>query len=256
MGALDVRGWTSLPPSTDLPAWIDAVRPTASALVDDPAEQSRWLRHGGTWFAGVNLLPNDGVGRVGAGPPLPDSVLAFCASHAPPISTLDRAQVSVCYPGYPKQADEPDTAFRFRRDRFGAHLDGLLGEGTPKRRYFREYHAFILGLPFNTFDPNAAPLVVWEGSHVVLADMLRSNLGPDPASWQDIDLTDVYKETRTRIFETCAPKRLHASPGGGFLLHRFALHGVAPWATEDQRRRGILYFRPAPRRVDADFLKP
>ena len=43
-------------------------------------------------------------------------------------------------------------------------MDGILGIGTPKRRFVREPHAYILGMPLNNFDAGASPMVVWEGS--------------------------------------------------------------------------------------------
>jgi hypothetical protein len=68
------------------------------------------------------------------------------ATSASSTITWDRAQVSVCYPGYPKPMDgETDGQHRFRRDRDAAHVDGLLGLGQPKRRFLKEPHQFILG---------------------------------------------------------------------------------------------------------------
>lgn len=252
---LSTRGWTDIPTSPALSEWINHVRPQALAISKDPEAERQWLRHGRTWFAGVNMLPNDAEGRVGDGPSFPREVLDWIESLAPPAKGLDRAQISVCYPGYPGQEAESDAAFRYRRDRFASHLDGLLGEGAPKRRFFREYHAYILGLPLTEAGPDAAPLVVWEGSHRILADMLASELGPDPAKWSARDITEAYKEARTRIFETCNPRRISAKPGSGYLVHRFALHGVAPW-TSGEGARAVLYFRPEPATLGPDFLTP
>jgi len=38
------------------------------------AYRADWLRHGGTWFAGVNILANDAQGRVEQGPELGGAV--------------------------------------------------------------------------------------------------------------------------------------------------------------------------------------
>jgi hypothetical protein len=95
---------------------------------------------------------------------------------------LHPAQVSVTYPGYPRQdPGESDAAHRFRRDRDAAHLDGLLPVGPEKRRFLRETHAFILGIAVTEASEGAAPLVVWEGSHRMIRDVFAQAFDGVPA---------------------------------------------------------------------------
>ena len=67
------------------------------------------------------------------------------------------------------------------------------------------------------------------------------------AEWPDADLTEVYQAARREAFETCARVTLPTRPGTAYLVHRLALHGVAPWghgATAPPEGRMIAYFRP------------
>jgi hypothetical protein len=153
------------------------------------------------------------------------------------------------YPGYPRpRMGESDAAFRYRLKRDAAHVDGLLGIGSPKRRMLKERHAYILGLPITSCDEKASPLTVWEGSHHVMRDAFEAELGPlDQADWDEVDLTDIYQATRKVVFETCPRVTVPAKPGEAYLVHRLALHGVAPWeecAEAEEDGRMIVYFRP------------
>ena len=47
--------------------------------------------------------------------------------------------------------------------------------------------------------------------------------------WGEVDATEVYQATRRTIFETCERVTVTAKPGEAYLIHRLALHGVAPW---------------------------
>ena len=138
--------------------------------------------------------------------------------------------------------------FRFRRDRDAAHVDGLLKEGKDRRRFLREHHAFILGIPMAAYSPDAAPFTVWEGSHRLVGAALRAFFGDrPPEQWADMDVTEVYQTVRRKAFDECARVALHARPGGCYLVHRHAVHGMAPWADSafaGPDGRAILYFRP------------
>ena len=107
----------------------------------------------------------------------------------------------------------------------------------------REPHSFILGLPLN--DSAACPLVVWRGSHDVMRAALRNVIGTnDPIG---ADVTDVYKDARRHVFDTCEPVEITMTPGQAVLVDRFALHGVAPWRDGDSappEGRMVAYFRP------------
>jgi len=236
---------------------VAAVKPAALAVASDPEQMAHWLRHGGTWFAGVDVLPNDPAGAVPGGPPLAGHALVEASAVTGPLP-LHPAQVSVTYPGYPQQdASESDTAFGYRLRRDAAHLDGLLPVGPERARHLREPHGYILGLPLTEASDGAAPLVVYEGSHEIMRAAFRAAFdGRDPACWGDLDVTQVYKAARRRCFDRCKRVEVTASPGEAILVHRLALHGIGPWAEgaeAEPEGRAIAYVRPILPRV-ADWL--
>jgi hypothetical protein len=242
------RGWQVFETEAAVDAWLKAAGPAAIAASREGALRRRWLRHGGTWFVGVDALPNGPDGAVAGGPPLGGAALGEAARVAGPLP-LHRGQVSVTYPGYPApDPEESDAAHRFRRDRDAAHLDGLLPVGPEKRRHLRELHAFILGITVTEADPDAAPLVVWEGSHHrIRAAFARAFDGVPAEEWGEIDMTGAYAEVRRAVFASCPRREVPLRPGQCVLVHRHAIHGVAPWregarAAEDGR--AIVYFRP------------
>ena len=252
------RGWCAFDHDPALAAWAEAARPVAEATLHDPELRSRWLRCGGTWFAGVNALPNDASGAVpddasgavpGANvPPLAGAAVDFIADVLGLGAVAwDRAQISICFPGYPQPWDgESDAAFRFRRDRDAAHIDGLRRIEPGRRRKLDETHAFILGIPLTETRPDAAPFTVYEGSHELMRRAFRARFdGIPPADWACEDITEAYVAARREAFETCARVPVHATPGQAYLVHRLTLHGVAPWgASPETGPRMIAYFRP------------
>ncbi len=225
-------GYMKCPYDPSVATWAQAARDVASKL--DTTDR----RHGHTWFVGVDALPNDPNGAI-SGVEMP---FARMSAH------WHRAQVSIIYPGYPKQDPiESDAAHRFRIHRAAAHMDGLLPEGPEKRRHLRERHGFILGLPLN--NASDSPLVVWEGSHHIMgAAFARAFDGLSPDQFGDRDVTDIYQSARREVFEKCEQVELITRPGEAILLHRHLIHGVAPWG-EGQTARMVAYFRPliAPR---------
>lgn len=232
------RGWRQIGPDAGLAAWAAAALPAAQAVLARSAEP--W-RCGGTWFVGVDALPNDAEGGIG-GVALPWPVLGLAPEP------LHRAQLSVIRPGYPQpSAVESAAAYAFRRDRDAAHLDGLIADAE-KRRRIAEPHGWILGLPLNAASRDAAPLVVWEGSHLILRAALVAALAPWPRrDWEKVDITDAYVAARRRCFAECRRVELPVVPGMATLMHRHLLHGVAPWgrtATAAPEGRIIAYFRP------------
>jgi hypothetical protein len=159
----------------------------------------------------------------------------------------DRAQVSICFPGYPQPWEgESDSAFAFRRDRDAAHVDGLRRSDPGRRRKLGETHAFILGIPLTRTLPDAAPFTVYEGSHELMRRAFRDRLaGIDPADWADEDITEAYVAARRQVFETCPRVTVHALPGEAYIAHRLVLHGVASWGgSAETGLRAIAYFRP------------
>ena len=250
------RGWCRFGFDGAVAAWVERTLPFARIALADP-QFAGWWRRGGTWFAGVNALPNDDNGRVPDGPPLAGEAIAFIGSHVmPPPLVWDRAQVSVCFPGYPRHGpEESEAAFRYRRDRDAAHVDGLAREGPARRRHLREPHAFILGLPLT--DCPASPLVVWEGSHHIMGQALGDALSPQaPSQWIGADVTEAYVAARSLAFASCRRVPVRARPGEAYLIHRLALHGVSPWEdgiVAPPEGRMIAYFRP-PLTTFADWL--
>nr|WP_298913514.1 hypothetical protein [uncultured Roseobacter sp.] len=242
------RGWGAFPPERVVREWAQHALKYARRAVAAP-ENSHLLQCDGTWFVGLDALENDAVGRVGDSPPLAGRAVDFATRHCGGWPTLHRAQISVTYPGYPRaRAGESAAAFRYRVDRDAAHVDGIIGLGTPKRRFVKEPHAFVLGLPLSQADVGAAPLVVWEGSHkIIQAAMQRAFEGYAEADLSDVDVTEIYQNARREAFERCARVQVHGEPGSAYLIHRLALHGVAPWAagaTASADGRMIAYFRP------------
>jgi hypothetical protein len=225
--------------------WAKGAAQAARVAVRDP-RHAHMLQCEGTWFVGLDVLDNDAAGAVAGGAPIAGAAVDFIRDHHGGWPDLHRAQVSVVYPGYPRpRSGESDAAFAFRRDRDAAHVDGLIGEGHPKRRYLREPHQFILGIVLTDNPPDAAPLVVWKGSHKMMQQTFAA--AGAPGDLDQLDLTDCYQETRRQAFSLCPRLPLTGPPGTAILLHRHLLHGVAPWAAgagHSAQGRMIAYFRP------------
>lgn len=227
-------GWQRIGRHPDITRWAEAALPLAQRVIEASSEP--W-RCGGTWFVGVDALSNGPDGAV-AGVAFPWKALPLT-----PVE-LHRGQLSVIRPGYPQpSADEAPSAFAFRQSRDAAHLDGLLPMGPSRRRMIQEPHRWILGLPLT--DIRNSPLVVWEGSHRIMAAALHAALCPHPPeTWADVDVTDAYQIARAQVFETCPRVELPVGIGEATVLHRLTVHGVAPWQGEDAGERIIAYFRP------------
>lgn len=243
------RGWCRFSHDDALASWLTQILPVARAAVT-ATENAEWLHCGGTWFVGVNSLPNGPDGAVPGGTPIAGHAVEF-VRHALGMTEFgwDKGQVSVVYRGYPKRMEsETRAAFRYRRERDAAHIDGVLRDGPDKRRYLRMYHEFILGIPVDAVSSATSPLVVWEGSHELVRQAFRARFGELPASsWPDEDVTDTYNAVRRRIFASCKRIEITAKPGEAYLLHRLTLHGIAPWSAsepEAAESRMIVYFRP------------
>ncbi|MES2914484.1 MAG: hypothetical protein V4753_05120 [Pseudomonadota bacterium] len=230
-------GWQRIGPHPAIAAWAEAARQAALHTLVTTTE--KW-RCGGTWFVGVDALPNDPDGAVDG------AAFPWDALPIPP-QPLHRAQLSIIRPGYPQPSpDETPAAFAFRRDRDAAHLDGLLPIGPTRARMVREPHAWILGLPLN--DTTASPLTVWEGSHSLIRVALLKALEPHPPeTWGDIDITEPYQKARRAVFAACRRIELPARPGEATLVHRLTIHGVSAWKPTDsapREGRMIAYLRP------------
>lgn len=239
-------GWQVFAPQPATRDWSLSAREAARAAVRAP-ELAQWHQCEGTWFVGLDALDNDAAGRVAGSASLSGQAVAFATQHCGGWPALHRAQVSVVYPGYPRpRAGETDAGFAYRRNRDAAHVDGVIGQGTPKRRYVQEPHQFILGIALSEASADAAPLVAWQGSHRIMQQAFEDALR-GRADMGGVDVTDIYVAARKRCFEECARIPIPLSRAGAVVMHRLTLHGVAPWgtaATADQDGRMIAYFRP------------
>ncbi len=248
--SFDTLGWAKIPYDPELKKWANNALPYAIKAANDPKHHAEWMRSQGTWFVGVDALDNDAQGRVHGSAPLSGGVLE-AAKYATGQDNIDwgLGQISVCYQGYPKKGvDETDGMFNYRRNRDFAHLDGLKPVGEKRRRIMDEFHGFILGIPLNDYPAKASPFVIWEGSHIIFRDMLQKlYANTPPEQWNTIDITEVYQETRQRMFENCKRVELHAEVGEAYIAHRFSLHGMASWPDTlngPKEGRVISYFRP------------
>jgi hypothetical protein len=224
--------------------WSQAARRLGIEVARDPDMTAHWLQCEGTWFVGVDALPSNRDGSVDGVP-----LAGPAADRIGPRSDLHPAQLSITYPGYPRpRKGESEAAFRYRKNRDAAHMDGLLAEGSPKRRFLRERHDWILGLPLTETAQGASPLVVWEGSHHILQRAMFAALGDLPEEeWSTTDITDIYQAARKTAFDTCRRVPLFSRPGEAVLLNPFLLHGVAPWQPQSvasEHGRMVAYLRP------------
>lgn len=230
-------------------AWAQAAHRVACEVAAKPhLRTADNLRHQQTWFVGVDALPNGPDGSI-AGVPLAgpwEDHVAGIEVHA--------AQLSIIYPGYPKQdPNESDANHRYRISRAAAHVDGLLPTGPDRRRYALEYHAFILSVPLNNVP--ASPTVVWRGSHTIMQSALRAAIGGRPTA--EVDITEAYQSARREVFERCEQVPLVLERGQSALLHPFVLHGTQAWgASPDPQGEGrmIAFFRPECRGGAAEWL--
>lgn len=238
------RGWVRFPAERATLAWAAAALKCAQQVLSTSSDV--W-RCGGTWFVGVDALPNAFDGAVG-GQPLTGAAVANITAMFGPQS-WHRAQISVVRQGYPRPSqEESPAAHHYRLTRDAAHIDGLLPVGPEKRRMIREPHQFILGIALNDADDLASPLTIWEGSHKIMRRAFQAALSPhDPVAWENVDLTEFYQAARKQVFAQCQRITLPSKPGGAVLLDRHLIHGVAPWvegAKAPPEGRIIAYLRP------------
>ncbi|MEO0937090.1 MAG: hypothetical protein AAFY38_02935 [Pseudomonadota bacterium] len=238
---LGAAGWQRFAAEAATLDWAASALPGAQRALADPGF-AQMFQCEGTWFVGLDALPNDAEGRVAGGPPLTGAAVEAARAFGG-WPALHRAQVSVTFPGYPKPRDgESEAAFGYRLKRDAAHVDGVLGEGSPKRRFVREPHRWILGIGLGPCDAQAAPLVVWDGSHAIMGQTFRDALSHE-AEPENVDITDIYAAARRRCFEVCKRVEVSLQTGEAVLLHPMLLHGVAPWRAGEGARM-TAYFRP------------
>jgi len=223
------------------------IKTTKCAAAADP-KHNHWLRHGGTWFAGVNILENNTQGAVDGGQKLSGNAVNFVEQLTDAQIKLDKGQISVCYPGYPKPSvDENEAGFKYRLSRDAAHLDGVLKDDG--ERYLREYHDYILAIPMTDVSASAAPFVVWNGSHrTVHATLQRALANTSATEWSKVPVKKAYQAMRKEIFNECTRVEVPLKVGQVLVAHRLLLHGTATWqenAIAGSDGRMICFFRPA-----------
>ncbi len=234
---LELKGWTKFRFDNDILHWTTESLPYCRTISEDKNNIKNWMRCGGTWFAGVNIVGNNAKGSVTGGPILSGQVIDFIDKKFGPDVEWDQGQLSIVYEGYPKQNPfESSSATRFRIKRDAAHVDGLLPIGLQRKRMLREPHAFVLGIPMTAVDTNCSPLVVWEGSNKIIRDHFTKALSSyNESEWNQVDLTETYKKARKVCFEECKRVIVHGWPGETYLIHRLSLHGIAPWSSKRKK---------------------
>ena len=242
------HGWCKFAFDDELYRWVKHVLPSAANCLTRK-ENEHWWRYQDTWFVGVNALPNDASGAVDGGPRLSGTAQRFMQQLGLSTNQLDRAQISTCFPGYPKVAKGESKALHlYRLNRDAAHIDGLLREGPERHRFAREYHEYILLIPMNDFEIGASPFVAWNGSHLLMKKALTAAFnGVAKEQWANTPITEPYIEARKQVFEQCTRLELDLKVGEAVLAHRMLLHGTAPWrptAKTSEHGRMLCFFRP------------
>ena len=251
------KGWAKFEDEAGLLGWVEEAHAAALGAVADPNNQ-QWLVCEGTWFVGVDALPNDPTGQIGPGA-RPTGGAFDLARELYGGLPLHSGQVSVIYPGYPKpRAGETEAAFGYRLRRDAAHVDGILAVGEARRRHLLERHAYILGVALTDCDAGASPLSLWQGSHVMMRTACEDALrDASYENWGDIDVTEIYQATRRSVFEGCERLTVPLRRGESYLIHRHMLHGVSPWqegAKAPCEGRMIAYFRPEWQEMSDNWL--
>lgn len=246
---LDALGWEIFERDADIVQWAAEAKEIVEKKLAQKDFPQKDLRCGGTWFAGVNFLGNSTSGKLETKNLQGKIIASIMSRFRESFDEWDSAQISICYPGYPKpMASEGVAAFNYRIKKCAAHVDGILPLGNNRRRFVREHHAFIFGIPLSRFNRFASPLVIWEGSHHIILDTFHKIFSSLSSSeWPQLDVTFQYKEARKKVFATCPKKVIWVPLGGCFVLHRMCLHGISPWAKNAQAEpcgRIMAYFRP------------
>ena len=242
------HGWCKFAFDDELYRWVEHVLPAAANCLT-AKENEHWWRYQDTWFVGVNALPNDASGAVDGGPRFSGTAQRFMQQLGLSTNQMDRAQISTCFPGYPKAAsDESQALHSYRLNRDAAHVDGLLKEGPERNRFAREHHEYILLIPLTEVDVGAAPVVVWNESHLIMKEALIAAFDDIAREqWTTTAVTEPYQVARKKVFEQCQRLELNVKPGEAVLAHRLLLHGTSPWqshAKAGKHGRMLCFFRP------------
>ena len=94
-----------------------------SRILADPAHLQKWLQCEGTWFVGVDVLPNNSSGDF-TNAKLPNVFKSFMDKIN--LKPYHKAQLSVIFPGYPKpRIGDSEAAFEYRRKEMRLTLMGF-----------------------------------------------------------------------------------------------------------------------------------
>ena len=246
LNEFEYKGWIKFEFDHRVARWAKAANSKITLKLKNKEILKNNLTCQGTWFVGVDALDNDSdgaLGKISLSGPFKSLMKSF------ETSGLHSAQVSIIFEGYPKPRDqESESSFNFRLKRDAAHVDGLIADFPGGPRKLKEPHAFVLGIPINQAPKGASPIVVWEGSHHLISQALkRLFLNRDPGEWKDLDIREVYLQTRKTVFEKCKRRVLHANLGESYMIHRLCVHGISPWHSGVKNfpeGRKIAYFRP------------
>ncbi|MDG2474003.1 MAG: hypothetical protein P8M50_01840 [Paracoccaceae bacterium] len=141
--------------------WVANAKKIAKQKFNSNDLDEKQFRCGGTWFVGQNFLKNNLSGKLNNIAFDGLAVNSILERYGKYYKGWDEAQLSICFEGYPRLSDsETSKSFAYRKNNFGAHVDGILPIGESKRRYAQEWHAFIFGIPLVNFNEFAAPVVV------------------------------------------------------------------------------------------------
>ena len=229
------RGWVRFPFDPEIATWVGAARAPAVQTLDDPELRRLWLRCGGTWFAGVNALPNtaDGALPEHAVPPLGGRAIEFIARHLG-LVRIRMGQGA----GLDLFSRLSATLRRGKRGRIWFSI-------APRRCACRRVAPVRSGPPKNTQrNPWVHP---WpsadrctrqrcaDGGLRRLAT--KSCAGRFQNAWRVSRRgtgrrkmwTEAYVSARRQCFERCPRVTIPARLGEVYLVHRLCLHGVAPW---------------------------
>ena len=236
------KGWCFLDSNAEHHQWIDSAKASIVKKFDQRKYKKSDFRSGATWFTGINFLDNGPNGDINGKPFSSEIWFEISEKFGSEVKYWDAAQVSICWKGYPiKDSLESENSFRYRLKRYSSHLDGLIPVGQKKRRFAKEFHAFILGIPLLNNSVDAAPLVVWEGSHIIFRDIFRRVYsGLSESEISALDVTEIYHKYRKEVFSSCCTRKVVPYKNQPYILDRHLLHGVVPWK-EDINSSSIPY---------------
>ena len=257
------KGWCFLDNDDQHHRWIEAAKANILYKFGKRKYTKRDFRSGNTWFIGTNFLDNGSDGNINGVSMSSGLWSQISGKFGQGVEYWDPGQVSIFWQGYPKNdSRETEKAFKYRLNKYASHVDGLLPIGPKKRRFAKEYHAFILGLPVINSMAGSAPLVVWEGSHIIFRDLFRRLYNRvSETELRNLDITEMYQKCRTKVFSTCPIRKIFSDHNQPYVLDRHLLHGVVQWKTNKMHSskkcpndgiqfdplsgRIVIYFRPS-----------